>query len=162
MKPGACGLRPVPNNSGRTMYCGPSAIAAITGHSPEEVERVILQLRGEGGHGPRRERRRAPGTFKSVWSSEVPNVAKAVGYRAYCVVFPKCHHSMRITFSAWRLRGRIGCYDDAHLVLVTCHFVAVKGDWFVDTNNRTPILASAWRGQRKRIQQAWKFVRVAE
>lgn len=124
-------------------WCGPSALAAITGKSVVEVEDAILAYRKRNP--PPRRNRGHRGRVVSMWWSEVEPVCKALGWR----VIENLRHG-NPTFAAWRrTRSGIGPY----LVLITGHFVAVSGHWFVDSNNREPIPATKYRHQRTRVKR---------
>jgi hypothetical protein len=123
-----CGL----NGFDGAQWCGPTAIAAITGIAPEEVERAILSYRAT--HKPPKASRNMRGQLvRTLWWHEVEPVLRLLGWRA---VETEPHYRLR-TFASW-LRGRTGD-QKPYLVLVTGHFVAVQAGWFVDTRFRQPI-----------------------
>lgn len=134
-------------------FCGPTAIAAITGHSPAHVERVILSNRATHLTQGRRFRGFRGSDSKRVrmtWSTEIAPALEALGWRASMVD----HQTARPTFSAWQHKAR-----DQHatyVVLITGHFVAVSGEWLADTTYRTPVrLSTVQKYQRRRVVMAW-------
>ena len=130
-------------------WCGPTAIAAITGVPAEEVERLILEHR-KTNPVPKRRLVGAKGRpVKTMWSSEVVPIMAKLGWR--CTKAEWC----RETFAGWQRRtaGKRGTY----IILVTSHFVAVSGRWFTDTHKRTPVRLTEAPHKRKRVQWAWQF-----
>ena len=145
----ACGLFSAEDNRPRTAYCGPTAIAALTGVSPEAAEAAIVAHRANHPT-PRRERhpKAGPGLVRTMWSSEVIPVLAALGFKA-----TECRSWPLPTFAQWLRLGRAPL---PYLILVTGHFVAVKGDWFVDTGHRKPVpLNTVKRCKRSRVQRYW-------
>src|SRR5258708_1944332 len=110
-------------------FCGPIAIAALTGLSTAEVERMVLRYRRLCLEPQPRGWLRA---VKGMQTGEIVGVLRGPGYHVVehawlgdpssrGVVFP--------TFASWlRFKG-----PGLWLVSITGHFVAVNGDWFCDT-----------------------------
>jgi hypothetical protein len=145
--------------TGSASFCGPTALAAITGATPEAVEQLIVTHRATHGlprHGNGRQVRdvRRGAIVRTMWGSEVAPIAEALGWRA-TLVEHGCYRPR--TFAQWRRRGRARGDDAPYLVLITGHFVAVRGPWFVDTTYRTPTLAASYRRQRKRVVRVWRL-----
>jgi hypothetical protein len=142
-----CGLFSAPGAPDRHIYCGPTALAAITGIAPGDVEKVVLAYRAKHGT-PRRNVLRGA-VVRMMWSSEIAPVAELLGWRATELLsWP------RPSFAQW---SRLGRGDDAYLVLVTHHFVAVRGQWFADSAQRNPIPLRQAKHKRKRVQRYWKL-----
>jgi hypothetical protein len=145
----SCGLHPAPGAE----FCGPTAIAAIVGVAPADVVAAVLKHR-ETNKPPKRSKVRAGQVVTTMWSNEIAPVLAAFGWRvateSFCV--SPFNVRTRMTFAQWQ------SFRDNHgpaIVLVTGHFVAVSGHWFVDTHKRSPIpLALApWRS--KRVQRTF-------
>ena len=153
MKREPCGLYAAPNAPDRHIYCGPTAMAAITGFGSMVVERMLQSLRKDAPK-PRRERHARGDMVRAMWSSEVEPLARALGWRAVEVVAPLDQH-YGTTLAQWQ-RRRV---KDAapYLVLVTGHFVAVQGRWFVDSTQREPIPFSKAKHKRKRVVRVWRL-----
>lgn len=145
-----CGLFADPGHPERHVFCGPTALAALMGVPSVEVERNVLAHRATHGT-PRRNVLRGA-VVRGMWSSEIAPVALASGWRA-----TECFSHPKPTFAQWCALGR---GDDAWLVLVTHHYVAVRGKWFADSHNRTPIPVRKARHKRKRVVRYWKLERM--
>jgi hypothetical protein len=138
------GLYAAPNPAGRHTYCGPTAIAALTGRAVEDVEAHVMAYRAE--HGTPKRCRVPKGLYvKAMELRECAALLRLLG-RPCETVF--C--SDRPTFARWRrTRAQKGA---RYLVLVTGHFVAMAEGYMVDTAQRTPVEASRIvRLQRKRV-----------
>jgi hypothetical protein len=87
-------------------------------------------------------------------------VLQRLGYRAQLVVNPQYHHERR-TFPRVIREVQAHHGNAPLLVLYTGHFVAVRGEMFVDTMQRTPV---AWsrllRVRRKRVVRVWKLEEI--
>lgn len=144
----SCGLHAAPGTA--LSFCGPTALAAITGETVERIEQIIVAHRAQHGQ-PRRDKKRGA-IVRTMWANEVAPVCAALGWR---VVVERYRPGM--TFAQWQAqRG-----DGPHLVLITGHFVAVSGHWFVDSGNRLPIPLSRAPYRRKRVRCFWKLEPVS-
>jgi hypothetical protein len=153
MKREPCGLYAAPNATDRHIYCGPTAMAAITGFRPVAVE-FALQIVRKTQPKPRRERHARGDMVRAMWSSEVEPLARALGWRADSGSLA----DYGLTLAQWQ-RRRVK--DPApYLVLVTGHFVAVQGRWFVDSAQREPIPFSKAKHKRKRVVRVWRLEEV--
>lgn len=145
-------LGPAPR--GRNGYCGPTAVAALTGVSTEQASAIMRHVGG------RRQ-------IRGAYNHEVVGAVRALGYRvhevlgigsmrgsrSYCDgvirVGPKpvtlgqflgpAHAELRRSWRGW-------------VVLVTGHYIAVAGDWCVDTSHRQPTPAAEFPRQRRRVK----------
>lgn len=147
-----------------TTYCGPTAIAALTGIDPATVETAFVRYRLSH---PKPKPRGTAQRVKTVWSDEVEGVLALLGWRAASYDIP--HGMVRrrgraavglITFATW-YRGRKRANDQArYLVLVNGHFVAMHAGWFADTRFRHPVelkrLCMLPHG-RKRVMRTWRI-----
>jgi hypothetical protein len=148
----ACGLHAAPCVDGRYSYCGPTALAAITGLSVAAIEDAILEYRKE--HKPPHGNRRATGNarVKTVWANEIEPVCQALGYSAQ-QVFNSFDHG-RVTLARYLRHIPPGLKDKPRLVLITAHFLAVCGAHYVDNGSREPKpLALPYR--RCRVRCVW-------
>lgn len=151
-----CGLHAAPGIPERQIYCGPTALGAITGVAPVDVERAVLAERAKHGM-PRGCRVLKGALVRAMSGSEIENVAAALGWRATLTEAPLYRRDCR-SFARWcRTRGDT---DAAYLVLVTNHFVAVRGDWFADTNARNPIPLQHNRYGRRNVVRVWRLDKV--
>ena len=134
-----------------TAFCGPTAIAAITGATPEDVERLVIAYR-KTMPPPRRSMPKRGRPVSTMWLNEI---APIMGKLGWTLIDHRQAHCQRVTFAQWQreTRGKRG----TSVVLVTGHFVAVSGDWFVDSCNRNPIPLSKAPLRRKRVTACLTF-----
>lgn len=117
---------------GKNSYCGPAAIAALTGVTTDDAARELRAVSG----------RRA---IKWCYTSELVAALERLGYRA-----TETRVGDNPTLARWlRERENRGV---ATIVLVTGHFVAVKGNKFADNRNPDPIFISKAPGRRRRVK----------
>jgi hypothetical protein len=152
--PAPCGLYAAPSPEGRTSFCGPTAIAAITGMAVGAVERLLVAQRKR--HKPPCRVVLKGALVRTMWGTEVEPLARACGWNARLVVSPATTRDCR-TFAQWRR----GC-DPAkrYLVLITGHFIAIHGDWLADTTHREPVQWSRlvkYRRGRMRVVRVWEM-----
>lgn len=124
---------------GRMVYCGPFAASAITGKYVEDIENKINE-----------HRKRSPGTkITTTYNHDITYALKKLGYR---VEYEREHYEKHPcpTLARW-MRERDNL-EASYLVLVTGHWVAVKGRKFVDTFTGLPVFLRAAPHRRKRIQ----------
>jgi hypothetical protein len=132
-------------HGGAHSYCGPTAIAAVTGLLVEEVENAVLAYRAE--HPKPKAERMGRARVKAMWLYEVERVLERLGFDVEMTF--DGHGCVRDgaplpTFSDW-LRLTKGGRGGRYVVLVKGHFVAVSDGWFVDTFKREPVRLSAVR-----------------
>ena len=154
----ACGLFPAIDARGHRTYCGPTAIAAITGLPIATIEAAVLVHRAKHAP-PKRERMPAGVAVCSMWQSEVAPVCDLLGFVAHLVhddrVLPS---TLKRTLTQYVARERAG--DVPKLVIVTGHFVAIHGRMFCDTFKRTPCnIREARHTNRCRVIMAWTITR---
>lgn len=126
-------------------YCGPTAVAALTGVPVGRIENMIRRKR-RGGYRDRNGRRMP---VRGTYTWEIVRVLKRLG----CKV-----EKMADTESTF---GRF-CDDTAHmstafLVEVTGHFMAVHRGMFVDTSHREPTTAAGYAKATRRVKLAWRI-----
>lgn len=144
--PSTYGLHAAPGHQ----FCGPTAIAAVVGVSAAEVEQAVLKHRET--HKPPRRTQLRGALVRTMWSTEVAPVCAMFGWSVVE------HHVPRYTFAQW-LRISSRAYRSLpHIVLVTGHFVAVSGHWFVDTKHREPIPVRKAPNKRRRVVRVWQLV----
>lgn len=150
-------------------YCGPTAIAAITGAPVAKVERIILDRRRQmrralecgGSIWPEA---RAPERVRSEWFERVVGVdsneiAPALRKLGWCVV-ARTQYFQRVTFANWR---RMTEHERGTYVVYFCdHVVAVSGELFCDSLNQNPIPLSRADVQRCLVQHADRVLPLGE
>jgi hypothetical protein len=134
-------------DSQKRLYCGPVAVAALIGADVDEVIRVIQRQR--------KNRRQVQGTGPS----ELQHVLQHFG------------HDMQLvsdlgrnppTLATWERERTDSEFEQAWLLVVTGHWVAVRGRWFVDTwSNGTPVRITDAPRRRKRVRYAYRVYRGA-
>jgi hypothetical protein len=143
-KRGACGLFAAPEPEGAKTYCGPTAIAALTGLPIAQIEDAVIAYR-KAHKAPKRERKGAA-RVKGMWLSEIEPTLRALGFKGVGY-----HAGKRLSFARWLRDTRNGA-GRKYLVLVTGHYVAVSNGWFVDTTHRKPVEVSRLlRCKRQRV-----------
>jgi hypothetical protein len=138
-------LHPVFSDRPSAPYCGPVAIAAVTGVPVADVEAAVLAYRAAGGVCRERHRGAGQGEVRSMWWDEVEPVLTCLGWRAHTRLLWR-----RPTFAQW-LCSDAEDRDGPCIVLLTEHFVAVCGAQFVDSFHCTPVpidRAKRWRRRR--------------
>ena len=129
---------------GRKMYCGPTAICALTGLDPITVLDACYEAaHGELGFGERRK------PLRGMFLRQVREVLEGFGY----AVVQDDFNYHRPTLAKF-LAGRTPEERKAKLLInVTGHFVAVEGARFCDTaNDRQVIPLAKAPGRRKRVR----------
>lgn len=105
-------------------FCGPAALAAITGINAKLVENEVVDYRKVNG--TYRKPRNARGcAVKTMWWKEIEPVAQRLGYRVAVDIRPRGNVSLK----RWMEDHSTGNW----FVLITGHFIAVNGTWMVDS-----------------------------
>jgi hypothetical protein len=146
-------LKPVPR--GANSYCGPAAIAALTGLTTGEAARQIRRLTGQR-------------YVKGADIGSVLGVLRRNGI-ASDLLLPPSRSPRNIQYAAYdrvlnlwdspKTIGQLcsGAFDTlrhdypAYLVLVTMHYIVVSGDRFVDNHHREPLHVVRMPNKRRRI-----------
>lgn len=133
-------------------YCGPTAIAALTGAPVVRVEDMVLAWRATMGT-PRKSRMPRGCRVRTMWGGEVSPVLRKLGFGCEELVGQEAPtRTLRQTL----LRMRAAGHGSAPLlVLISGHFIAVRGDMFVDTNNPKPRFLHAHRFMRCKVKRVW-------
>jgi len=144
----------------RREFCGPTAIAAVTGASLEEVRDAIRQergpeLRSDGGYMP----------IMGLHNVEMLGAMDQLGWKV-------------VEEDAWRDRAELMAasraklctlgefaaehgHDGPYIVNVTGHYVAISHGEFCDTRSILPVeldRAMKWKGLAgKWVKNWWKF-----
>lgn len=145
-KPASATLYQIQKDIPGHLWCGPAAIAAVTGRPVSEVisaVKTVRQLRG--GSSSVREQ-----PVKAMFASEVRCTLNHLGFQgSYSVPTPR---DARPTFAGWRKSRTPEFRQQPLIVLVTGHFVCIAGNRLVDNTHVDPILASEYDGQRKLVR----------
>lgn len=137
---------------GTTQFCGPTAIAALTGLSVEAVENAVLKHR-ETNKPPRGERKPKGCRVKGMWQSEFRAVVELLGFNLTCRFdATQCRRSVTLGTFAY---SRIASEGKPLLVIVTGHAVAMCGSQIIDNAHRAPTQVFRTRSARRRV--VWAF-----
>jgi hypothetical protein len=138
-------------------FCGPTAIAALTGLSTAAVEQAVLRYRRLGLEPQPRGWTEA---VKGMRVGEISGVLASLGYRVveHTELWEPSELSGRAvspTFTSWLQYREPGLW----LVSITGHFMAVNGDWFCDSaRHRQPIeLRNLKSYARSRVREVWRI-----
>lgn len=146
------GLYAAPSPDGRTTFCGPTAIAAATGYPVATVEAIVVKFRKTMKGSMRKERSLQGARVKSMWSSEIEHVCRALGFSATTTYLQRGSTFKRLAgmMQSGALRGPI-------IALVTGHYIAMSRWKFVDSCWRTPQDHARYNRQRQRVVRLWSI-----
>lgn len=135
--------------SNRKHWCGPSALAAITGLNYMAALGVFQNIRG-----PNRVGRTA--AIMGVHNPEMMRALTRAGYRTQEIGFARGATLARF------LRERTD-EQRSSTILVNAghHYVVVKGNKGIDNKTKTPVFISKMPGRRMRMARAWIVTKVA-
>jgi hypothetical protein len=124
-------------------FCGPAALAALTGIPAKQVEDVVVEWRKQTGNA-RRKPRGTKCPVKAMWWSEVEPIAERLGHKATRIVTPHGKNTLNV----WMRSHPTGNW----IVLITGHFIAISGGWMVDTRHRDGTAAIPKKYLNSRVQ----------
>jgi hypothetical protein len=127
-------LRAVKHDADRRLWCGPAAIASVTGL---KTSKVYPACDAVVGHNARK-----------MYQHQVAAVLRDLGFTAYSNVVP----NPRPTFTAFRRERQPHLRKTPLIVYVTGHFLVLQGNRVVDNKATSPILASESRSARRRVK----------
>lgn len=148
-------LHPIKNDIKTTLWCGPAALATITGRPVSECMQAIRDARNWG--------RNKPIKGVSCWLLE--QAAKRLGLRFEQVFTTFGGENVmrpRPTLAAWTRENKSKFADAPVLLIVTGHYVTVAGNSFNDNHTRTPVRLRRAPHRRKRVKAAWRVVPAAK
>lgn len=135
------------------LWCGPAAVAAVTGAPTSRIHAIIAAERATHGF------RRGEG-IKGTWPNELRLAMFALGYRCIWHAGANVAGTPRPTFAQFRRARAPELRDAALVVSLTGHFVALAGNRLVDNRYRDPIMASDYPHQRTRVEGAYAVTRL--
>lgn len=143
----ATGLHPAPNRDhlNRLMFCGRFALIAATGMSSGQVTTGINLYRNEHPE-------------KHVGSTSVNDLCHALDFMGFNFSSERYYYrAKQSTFTQWRKKEQHN-RNATYIILITGHWITVKGDWMTDTFNETPVdLSRKNPYARKRVQAVIKL-----
>ena len=136
-----------PQTNGARHYCGPFAIATITGESFEAIYKRLRSDRSKHG----RRNRDARGRLKPVRGTYTFEVVRVLGRFGFNATKLGLHGSKTL---------RQVCEDFAHLqcpllINVTGHFMVLKQGMLCDTHTHEPIPWTEYRQLKLQAKQLW-------
>lgn len=126
-------LKSVIRADGKSVYCGPAALMAVTGRSYEDVRARINQYRT-----------RKPNTaVTGMWTHEIVWCLDRWGVdcKKHYLAVPK---KRQPTLGQFLKNRSIDLIDKTIIIAMTEHFVTVKGHMLVDNNTHVPVYV--WGG----------------
>lgn len=157
-------IHPIIKDTPSRLYCGPTALAALTGLPTSKIFKMVRRVRGDadrryygkivnGGHVLSVTGRKRP--IKSMWNSEMITVLHRAGLKV-----ADAKSLRRVPEHAMTLgefcddRGHSGPY----LLEVTRHYVVVSHGQIIDTlTGYKPIPWREYKKLRTKVKQWWKF-----
>lgn len=153
-------IHPVVHDAGGKLYCGPTALAALTGFPTSKVFKMVRRVRADrdrkhydrvpkGGGVLDINGRKKP--IKSMQNHEMLTVLHRAGLKSCAIGVPENHLTL----------GQF-CDDKGHmgpfLVNVSHHYVVVYKGQIIDTmTKRAPIPWREYKKLRTKVVQWWRF-----
>jgi hypothetical protein len=130
-------------NARQRLYCGPVAVAALIGADVDDVIGVIQRHRNN--------RRQVRGTNPG-------DLQHAFHHFGHDMQFVANLNANSPTLATWERNRSDWDFDQAWLLIVTGHWIAVRGRWFVDTFTRgVPVRIADAPRRRKRVRYAYRI-----
>lgn len=134
---------------GKNSYCGPGAIATVTGLTSDEAARALREVTGKR-------------SIHGVTSCELEETLEYLGidyqYYAFTEYYDKklkqvIHRNPTLTqFIKWR--DSVGLKNKTFIVDLTSHFIAVEGDYANDNCTKSKVLIKDFGMTRTRVKRA--------
>lgn len=126
------------------LWCGPAAIAAVTGHPTSVITALLREIRG--------------GPVKGIHNYQLIDAMRRLGYA------PKQQVSVSGRCSLAEFARQQGALfaTTPMIVQVTGHYVVLAGRRMVDSHTRRPVWISDAPHRRKAVNVAWTFVKAGE
>lgn len=124
-----------------TCWCGPSAISIITGCGYDDA---IARLKLDTGKT----------VIKGVAPQPIKRVLYAMGFSSADRELP----TEPLTLAAWEANRPPVDRDKTFLVMVTGHYLVVKGRKACDNRTKAPVWLKDMHSRRARVQHVWEVV----
>lgn len=128
-------LKPIIHDRATTLWCGPGALAILSGRPTSEIHRVLQGVTGRK-------------TIKGLWTGELCKAADKLGITLTRTA--SIQHEP--TLAQWTRQNKALLASHTMLLQVSNHYVVVSGRQFVDNQNQTPIPLSKAPGRRRRVK----------
>lgn len=135
------------------VYCGPTAIALITGRPIGEIERAIRRKRARAVGGVPRDclGRKLP--IKGTYASEVRHVLERFGCKVERVLQKARGETLNAVVTDWLAPTAV------YLVEVTGHWMVAHAGKIADTSHHDPVEIKSYRRKARRVVAVWKVTR---
>lgn len=136
-------------------YCGPTAMAAVTGEPLAVIRDAIREVRGK---------RAADGDWMPITglsNSELVNAMIRLGWLPVEKVETDNNYSRHDKFTFGNFLQVHG-YTGPFIVNVTNHYIAVSNGEVCDTHTRIPIEIKRWKRARpgRWVKRWWRFAKI--
>lgn len=140
-------LHPINHDIKTTLWCGPGALATITGLPVSHVMAVLRHVTGRR-------------TIKGVRHSDMFKAGAMLGLTFLPQnVYSYVENHQLPTLARWTKIYQENLASAAFLVNVSQHYVTVSGRKFNDNWTKSPVALSKAPRRRARVRAAWKVVK---
>jgi hypothetical protein len=160
----------VKRNADSNKFCGPAALSLLTGRHVDSCIKEIRAFRNRDGFLSGFRRRPVKGMDKT----EVVRVLNRMGYMPQTVFHWELDHvplksldeqdsgkPTLVAFMRWLKKHPCWSPKKKYLVMVTDHYVVVRGRKLFDNHNPEGVFFGRYDRRRKRVIQAWEVARLA-
>jgi hypothetical protein len=149
-------LHPINHDKGGTLWCGPAALATVTGLPTSKVHAALQRVTGRR-------------VIKGVTNTALNKAANLLGYKLVkiwdvWVDDPggfKVKRSFQPTLARFSKEFRAYYQGDVPVIVnVTGHYVTIHKRTFID--NQVKVATPLWRAphRRCRVKRAWQVVKI--
>ena len=129
----------------RTLWCGPAAIAAVTGHPTSVISQILREDRGH--------------PTKGVFHGELFRAMRRLGYKWVKTVRPTVK---KMTLARFAAEHKEDFATQPLIVALSSHYVVLAGNRFVDSGTKDPVWISSAPHRRSIVQEAWAYVKAGD
>lgn len=133
-------LHPIVHDIKTTLWCGPAALATISGQPVSACMAAIRKLRWDTK------------PIKGITNQTLIKAAALLGYRLTPL---EMSPTRQVTLAAWTRVNAFTFADKPVIVNITGHYVVVKGRSFNDNHTKTPVSLKKAPHRRARVQRAF-------
>lgn len=121
-----------------TLWCGPAALATLTGLPTSRIMSVLRAVTGRR-------------TVKGIYNSDLLKAGAALGLEFFDLKVPFGD----MTLARWTAENKNHLKGIPHIINVTGHYVTVCGGSFVDNWTKRPVRLKKAPHRRCRVQRVW-------
>lgn len=137
-------LHPIVKDIKNVVWCGPGALATISGRPVSEVMHVVRKVTGQASP-------------KGVRYSHLERSARLLGYALEEIPI---HWGKLSTMARWTADNRSTLQSNAVVLCLSNHYVTVSGRTFNDNASVVPIPLKKAPYRRSRVRRAWRVVKI--